>query len=206
MIGGFGPSDAPSFLIQALATLDLRDLTLICNGPTGRPGSTDSSRLVERGQVRKVICSFPVPPSTAGEMTAFERLYQVGRIELELVPQGTLVERMRAAGAGIGAFFTPTGAGTQFGQGKEIRTIDGQQQILEYALRADVALIRAHLGDTQGNLIYRLARRNFNPSMAMAAQTTIAEVAQIVEAGAIDADLVMTPGIFVQRLVQRPAA
>jgi 3-oxoadipate CoA-transferase alpha subunit len=163
MVGGFGPSDAPTV----------------------------------------VICSFLVPGSTSGEMTAFERLYDAGQIDLELVPQGTLVERIRAAGAGIGAFFTPTRAGTQFADGKETRVIDGQAHVLEYALKADVALIRAHVADEQGNLVYRLWRRNFNPSMATAAALTIAEVGDIVPAGALDPDLVMTPGIFVQRVVRR---
>jgi 3-oxoadipate CoA-transferase alpha subunit len=203
MIGGFGPSDAPTVLIQALADHGARGLTLICNGPTGRPGSKDSSMLVELGRVRKVICSFPVPGTASGEMTAFERLYDAGEIELELVPQGTLVERIRAGGAGIGAFFTPTGAGTQFADGKEVRSIAGQAHVLEYALRADVALVRAHVADTSGNLVYRLARRNFNPSMATAAALTIAEVSDVVAAGSLDPDLVMTPGIFVQRLVRR---
>jgi 3-oxoadipate CoA-transferase alpha subunit len=161
--------------------------------------------LVERGQVRKVICSFPLGPRTGGEMTAFERLYRAGAIELELVPQGTLVERIRAGGAGIGAFYTPTGVGTEFAEGKEGRTINGQDYILELALRADFALVRAHRADRHGNLIYRLARRNFNPSMAMSAQTTIAEVADIVEPGALDPDTIHTPGLFVQRLVARPA-
>jgi len=203
MVGGFGPTDAPTVLIEALAEHGARELTLICNGPTGRPGSKDSSMLVELGRVRKVICSFPVPGTTSGEMTAFERQFQAGQIELELVPQGTLVERIRAAGAGIGAFFTPTGAGTQFADGKEVRSIDGIEHVLEYALAADVALIRAHVADTAGNLVYRLSRRNFNPSMAMAAALTIAEVGEVVPAGALDPDLVMTPSIFVQRVVKR---
>ena len=159
--------------------------------------------LVELGRVRKVICSFPVPGSASGEMTAFERLYDAGQIELELVPQGTLVERIRAAGAGIGAFFTPTGAGTQFALGKEVRRINGVDHVLEFALPADVALVRAHVADEIGNLVYRLSRRNFNPSMATAAALTIAEVGEVVAAGALDPDSIMTPGIFVQRVVRR---
>jgi 3-oxoadipate CoA-transferase alpha subunit len=206
MVGGFGPTDAPFVLIAALAERPLRNLTLICNGPTGRPGSKDCSLLVERGQVSKVICSFPLGARTGGEMTAFERLYREGKIELELVPQGTLVERIRAGGAGIGAFFTPTGAGTEFANGKEVRTIDGREQILEYALRADFSLVRAHRADRFGNLVYRLARRNFNPSMAMAAHTTIAETGEIVEPGGLDPDSIHTAGLFVQRLLQRPPA
>jgi 3-oxoadipate CoA-transferase alpha subunit len=205
MVGGFGPTDAPFYLIEALGRRSVQNLTLICNGPTGRLGSKDSSLLVERGQVRKVICSFPLGPRTGGEMTAFERLYREGKIELELVPQGTLVERIRAAGAGIGAFFTPTGAGTEFAHGKEVRVFDGREQILEYALPADYALIRAHKGDRIGNLVYRLARRNFNPSMAMAARTTIAEVGEIVDAGGLDPDAIHTPGLFVERVVTRSA-
>ena len=206
MVGGFGPSDAPTVLVEALSRRPVGNLTLICNGPTGRPGGKDSSLLVEKGQVRKVICSFPVGPRTGGEMTAFERLYRDGRIELELVPQGTLVERIRAGGAGVGAFFTPTGVGTEFAEGKEVRTIDGQAHVLEYALKADFALIRAHRGDRVGNLVYRLARRNFNPSMAMGARVTIAEVGEIVAAGELDPDHIVTPGLFVQRLVERPRA
>ncbi len=206
MVGGFGPLDAPTYLVEALANRPVRDLTLICNGPTGRPGSKDSSLLVERGQVRKVICSFPLGPRTGGDMTAFERLYRADQIELELVPQGTLVERIRARGAGIGAFYTPTGVGTEFAEGKERRTIDGQDYILELALRADFSLVRAQRADRYGNLLYRLARRNFNPSMAMSARTTIAEVAEIVEPGALDPDTIQTPGLFVQRLVTRPSS
>src|SRR5262249_39741978 len=158
-------TDAPNLLIEALAAHGARDLTLICNGPTGRPGSKDSSLLVETGQVGKVICSFPLGPRTGGEMTAFERLYRAGQIDLELVPQGTLVERIRAGGAGIGGFYTPTGVGTEFADGKEVRTIDGHEYVLEFGLRADFAFVRAHRGDRVGNLVYRLARRNFNPSM-----------------------------------------
>jgi 3-oxoadipate CoA-transferase alpha subunit len=204
MIGGFGPTDAPFELIEALAARPVRDLTLICNGPTGRPGARDSSLLVERGQVRKVVCSFPLGPRTGGEMTAFERLYRAGEIELELVPQGTLVERIRAGGAGLGGFYTPTGVGTEFAVGKDLRSIDGEEYILELSLKADFALIRAHVGDRYGNLVYRRTRRNFNPSMAMAAATTIAEVGQIVEPGDLDPDTIHTPGLFVQRLVERP--
>jgi 3-oxoadipate CoA-transferase alpha subunit len=206
MVGGFGPSDCPSVLVRALAEAGPRELTLICNGPTGPLGGGDSSLLVEKGMVRRVICSFPVPPTTAFGMTAFERLFRAGEIELELVPQGTLVERIRAGGAGIGAFYTPTGAGTQFAEGKEVRVIDGVEHVLEHALRADAALVRAHRGDRLGNLVYRLARRNFNPAMATAARLTIAEVGEVVPAGALDPDAVVTPGIFVDRLVVREAA
>jgi 3-oxoadipate CoA-transferase alpha subunit len=205
MVGGFGPTDAPTVLVQALAAAGARNLTLVCNGPTGSREMGDSSLLVENGQVARVICSFPVPPSSSGGPTAFERQFRAGEVDLELVPQGTLNERIRAGGAGIGAFFTPTGAGTQFAEGKEVRTIDGEQQVLEYALRADVSLVRAHRGDTMGNLVYRLARRNFNPAMATAGALTIAEVAEIVPAGGLDPDAVVTPGIFVDRLVERSA-
>jgi 3-oxoadipate CoA-transferase, alpha subunit len=205
MVGGFGPIDAPSALLEALGATGARNLTLICNGPTGRPGMKDSSLLVELGQVSRVICSFPVGPRTGREMTAFERLYRDGQIELELVPQGTLAERIRAGGAGIGGFYTPTGVGTEFAEGKEVRSIDGQDYLLEFGLRADYALVRAHRGDRLGNLVYRLARRNFNPAMANAGRVTIAEVGEIVEPGELDPDAIVTPGLFVQRLVARPA-
>jgi 3-oxoadipate CoA-transferase alpha subunit len=203
MIGGFGPTDAPTVLVEALAEAGPRNLTIVCNGPTGTRETRDSSLLVENGQVARVICSFPVGPSTSGGPSAFERQFRAGEVELELVPQGTLNERIRAGGAGIGAFFTPTGAGTQFADGKEVRTIAGEEQVLEYALHADVALVRAHRGDTMGNLVYRLARRNFNPAMATAATLTIAEVAEVVPVGTLDPDAIVTPGIFVDRLVQR---
>jgi 3-oxoadipate CoA-transferase alpha subunit len=204
IVGGFGPTDCPTLLVEALARTGVRDLTLICNGPTGNPDLKDSSLLVHNRQVRKVVCSFPVPPTTAGGMTAFEQQFRDGEIELELVPQGTLHERIRAGGAGIGAFYTPTGAGTPFAEGKDVRVIDGEEQILEFALHADVSLVRAHRADTVGNLVYRLARRNFNPGAAMAGRLTVAEVGEIVPAGDLDPDAVVTPGIFVDRLVRRP--
>jgi 3-oxoacid CoA-transferase A subunit len=137
-------------------------------------------------------------------MTAFERRYRDGEIELELVPQGTLLERIRAGGAGIGGFYTPTGVGTEFAQGKEVRTIDGAEYVFELPLKADFALVRAERGDRYGNLVYRRSRRNFNPSMAMASTTTIAEVAEILQPGGLDPDAIHTPGLFVQRLVERP--
>lgn len=204
MVGGFGPTDCPRFLVEALANTGVRGLTLICNGPTGRPEMKDSSLLVHNRQVRKVICSFPVGPSAAAGMGDFEQQFRAGDVELELVPQGTLHERIRAGGAGIGAFYTPTGAGTPFAEGKDVRVIDGEEQILEYALHADLSLVRAHRADSIGNLVYRLARRNFNPGMAMAGKLTVAEVGEIVPAGELDPDAVVTPSIFVDRLVRRP--
>ena len=207
MVGGFAARDAPSLLLQAVVGLAKppRNLTLICNGPTGRPGSLDSSLLVHHRLVRTCICSFPVPGSTAGPMTDFEAQHRAGEVELEVTPQGTLAERIRAGGAGIGAFFTPTGAGTPFGEGKEVRTINGVEQVLEYALLADYALIRAQTADTQGNLLYRRTARNFNPIMATAARITIVEVAEVVPAGTLDPEAIVTPGIFVHRIVVRPS-
>lgn len=204
MVGGFAARDAPAVLIAALAAHGARNLTLICNGPTGRPGSSDSSLLVRNRQVRKVICSFPVPSTTSGPMTDFEAQYRAGEIELELTPQGTLAERIRAGGAGLGGFYTPTGVGTPFADGKEVRTINGQDYVFEYPLVADYALIRAQTADTMGNLLYRMAARNFNPVMATAARTTIVEVAEVVPAGALDPEAVVTPGLFVHRIVVRP--
>lgn len=204
MVGGFSARDAPTVLMEALGKQGAKGLTLICNGPTGRPGMADSSLLVHNRQVRKVICSFPVAGSTTGrEMSDFEAQYRAGEIELELTPQGTLAERIRAAGAGIGGFYTPTGAGTPFGEGKEMRTIGGVDHVLEYPLPADYALIRAQTADSMGNLVYRRASRNFNPIMAMAAWVTIVEVAEVVETGALDPECIVTPGLFVQRIVVR---
>jgi len=204
MVGGFAARDAPSLLVGALVDQGARDLTLICNGPTGRPGMKDTSMLVQNRQVRKVICSFPVPSTTSGPMTDFEAQYRAGEIGLELTPQGTLAERIRAGGAGIGAFYTPTGVGTPFGEGKEQRTIDGVDYVLEYPLVADYALIRAQTADTMGNLLYRMSSRNFNPIMAMAARTTIVEVAEVVPAGTLNPETIVTPGLFVHRIVVRP--
>lgn len=195
MVGGFGAVGQPHLLVDALGELGLRDLTIIANNAGGDFGGLP--KLTERGAIRKVICSYP----RATTKTAFDALYAAGRIELELVPQGTLAERIRAAGAGIPAFFTPTAAGTRLGDGKESRMIGGKLCILEPALTADFALIEAWEADRWGNLTYRRAGRNFNPLMASAATVTIALAHHRRELGAIDPDSVITPGLFVQRVL-----
>ncbi|ASK35850.1 3-oxoacid CoA-transferase subunit A [Alloalcanivorax mobilis] len=197
MIGGFGSSGIPVRLIDALRRHGAGNLTLISNNA----GATDEdvAVLLEARLVSKIVCSFP---RSAGSVW-FERLYEEGAIELELVPQGTLAERIRAAGAGLGGVYTPTGYGTRLAEGKETRLIDGKGYVLETALHADVALIKAEQGDGWGNLRYNTAGRNFNPLMAMAARTTIAEVDTIVPVGQLDPECVATPGIFVDRVVAR---
>jgi 3-oxoadipate CoA-transferase alpha subunit len=196
MFGGFGDVGVPFALIDALLAQGARDLTIVSNNAGS--GDTGVARLLKRERVRKIICSFP---KTAGS-TVFEELYRAGRIELELTPQGTLAERMRAAGAGIGAFFTPTGAGTLLAAGKETRMLEGREQVLEYPIHADVALIRADRADRWGNLVYRKTARNFGPVMASAAKTTIVEAREIVPLGALDPEAIVTPGVFVQRVVE----
>ena len=201
MTGGFAGRGVPAALVLALHTRGVRDLTLITNDTSGGwGGRVDASILVEARHVRKVVASWPVPASAA-TLVPLEQQYRAGEIELELVPQGTLAERIRAGGAGIGAFYTPTGVGTLFAAGKESRTFDGQEYLLELPLTADFALIRAHKADTLGNLVYRKAARNFNPPMATAARTTIAQVDEVLPAGALDPEAVVTPGIYVHRLV-----
>ena len=212
MIDGFaGPGGTPQNLIRALRDHGARDLTIISNTaglasvtgfgtvPGDRP--TDIGALVENEQVKKVIASFPVSPS-ASRPTAFERAYREGNAELEVVPQGTLAERIRAGGAGIPAFFTPTGAGTLIAEGKEVRTFDGREHLLETALKADFALLRAHRSDELGNTQYRGTSRNFNGVMATAADVVVMEVDEIVELGEIDPGAVHTPGIYVDRIVK----
>ena len=212
MIDGFaGPGGTPQNLIRALRDHGARDLTIISNTaglasvtgfgtvPGDRP--TDIGALVENEQVKKVIASFPVSPS-ASRPTAFERAYREGNAELEVVPQGTLAERIRAGGAGIPAFYTPTGAGTLIAEGKEVRTFDGREHLLETALKADFALLRAHRSDTQGNTQYRGTSRNFNGVMATAADVVVMEVDEIVDLGEIDPGAVHTPGIYVDRIVK----
>ena len=212
MIDGFaGPGGTPQNLIRALRDHGAGDLTIISNtaglaSVTGFgtvPGDipTDIGVLVENEQVKKVIASFPVSPS-ASRPTAFERAYREGNAELEVVPQGTLAERIRAGGAGIPAFYTPTGAGTLIAEGKEVRTFDGREHLLETALKADFALLRAHRSDTLGNTQYRGTSRNFNGVMATAADVVVMEVAEIVEPGEIDPGAVHTPGIYVDRIVK----
>ena len=212
MIDGFaGPGGTPQNLIRALRDHGAGDLTIISNtaglaSVTGFgtvPGDipTDIGVLVENEQVKKVIASFPVSPS-ASRPTAFERAYREGNAELEVVPQGTLAERIRAGGAGIPAFYTPTGAGTLMAEGKEVRTFDGREHLLETALKADFALLRAHRADALGNTQYRGTSRNFNGVMATAADVVVMEVDEIVELGEIDPGAVHTPGIYVDRIVK----
>lgn len=199
MFGGFGVSGIPFTLVRALYEKDTKAITMISNTPGGRQEDIDLSILFEKRQVKKVVASFPV---YTGKVNAFEPQYLKGEVELELVPQGTLAERIRAGGAGITGFYTPTGAGTIVAQDKETRTIDGKECLFERPLKADFAFIKAHRGDTAGNLTYRMAARNFNPIMATAATVTIAEVDEIVEAGQLDPESVVTPGIFVKRLIK----
>jgi 3-oxoadipate CoA-transferase alpha subunit len=199
LIGGFGTAGQPMELIDALRRTGARDLTVVNNNAGN--GDVGLAALLAAGQVRKVICSFP----RQSDSYVFDELYRAGRIELELVPQGNLAERIRAAGAGIGAFFTPTGAGTLLGEGKEQRTIEGREYVLEYPIRADLALIKAYRADRAGNLVYRKTARNFGPIMATAATTTVVQVDDIVPTGSLDPEAVVTPGIFVDRLVACPA-
>jgi 3-oxoadipate CoA-transferase alpha subunit len=198
LVGGFGNAGIPVELLHALIDQGARDLTIVSNNAGS--GRTDLAALLKAGRVRKVICSYP---KTAGSVV-FDELYAAGKIELELVPQGTLSERMRAAGAGIGAFYTPTGFGTDLAKGKETRVIDGRDHVLEMPIKGDFALIKAERADRWGNLVFRLAARNFGPTMAMAADCTVVQVREIVELGHIDPDQVMTPGIFVDRVVAVP--
>jgi 3-oxoacid CoA-transferase A subunit len=214
MIGGFGhAADKPQNLIAALKDQGAKNLTLIANS-TGQAGKLgigslggkpfiDEEILVENKQIKKAICSVPAS-LVMSKPNAFERQYLAGGVELEYVPQGTLAERIRAGGAGLGGFYTPTGAGTLVENGKEKRVIDGKEMLLEFALRADYALIKAYCADTMGNLVYRGIMRSFNAIMATAAKVTIAEVEQIVEAGELDAETVVTPGIFIDRIVEIP--
>jgi 3-oxoacid CoA-transferase A subunit len=198
MIGGFGPVGSPAKLVFALADQGARDLTIITNN-VGLGDRLDI--LFENRQVRRFIGSFPI--RTWGTRTTFlQTQWRAGEIEVEVVPQGTVAERIRAGGAGLGGFYTPTGVGTVVEQGKERRTLNGREYILEMPLHADFALIRAQRADTMGNLVYRMATRNFNPVMATAADVTIAEVQEIVPAGALDPEVIVTPGIFVKRIVQ----
>jgi 3-oxoadipate CoA-transferase alpha subunit len=200
MVGGFGGAGFPAYLVRALLERGTRDLTMIVNGcGTERTGI---GILIANRQVRKVVCSFPVSRSAKSGLDAFLGQVDRAELELEITPQGTLAERIRAGGAGVPAFFTPTGAGTVFAEGKETRVIDGRTCVLEHALTADYAFVRATRADRLGNLVFRLAQRNFNPIMAMAARTTIAEVYSVVEAGELSPEEVVTPGIFVQRVLQ----
>ena len=195
LVGGFGMAGMPVALIDALIKQGATDLVIVSNNAGN--GDTGLAALLAAGRVRKVICSFP----RQSDSYVFDNLYRSGRIELEVVPQGNLAERMRAAGAGIGAFFCPTGVGTPLAEGKETRTIDGRDYVLEMPIRGDVALIGAHVADRMGNLIYRKTARNFGPVMAAAATLTIAQVSSIVEVGGLDPEVVVTPSIYVDRVV-----
>lgn len=196
LIGGFGSVGQPNELIEGLVEQGATDLTVVANNAgVGRAGL---ARLMQLGRVRKIICSYP----RSSDSGIFDELYRAGRIELEIVPQGTLTERMRAAGAGIPAFYTATAAGTTLGEGKETREWNGRQCVLETALKADIALIQAWAADRWGNLVYRSTGRNFNPVMATAAETTIAQVRHFVELGELDPEVIVTPGIYVDRIVR----
>ena len=198
MIGGFGTAGIPNELIDGLIAQGAKGLTVVNNNAGN--GDSGLAALLAAGRVRKIICSFP----RQVDSWHFDRLYREVKVELELVPQGNLAERIRAAGAGIGGFFTRTGFGTELARGKETREIDGQMYVYETPIHADVALIKAERGDRWGNLTYRMSARNFGPVMAMAARLTVASVHEVVDLGALDPEAVVTPGIFVARVVQVP--
>jgi 3-oxoadipate CoA-transferase alpha subunit len=198
LLGGFGAVGQPNALIDGLIEQGAKDLTIVANNAgVGRVGL---ARLLELGRVRKIVCSFP----RSSDPVVFEGLYRAGKIELEIVPQGTLAERMRAAGAGVPAFFTATAVGTKLAHGKESREIDGRTYVLERALPGDVALVEAWEADRWGNLTFRQSGRNFNPVMAMAAKLTVVQAQHIVELGTLDPERIVTPGIFVDRVLHVP--
>jgi 3-oxoadipate CoA-transferase alpha subunit len=196
LVGGFGMAGMPVELIDALIERGAGDLTIVSNNAGN--GDTGLAALLAAGRVRKVICSFP----RQSDSWVFDGLYRAGKIELEVVPQGNLAERMRAAGAGLGGFYSPTAVGTPLAEGKEVRTIDGRDYLLEFPIRGDVALIKAYRADRMGNLVYRKTARNFGPVMAAAATVTIAQVSEVVEIGDLDPEAVVTPAIYVNRLVE----
>ncbi|GAB3196089.1 3-oxoacid CoA-transferase subunit A [Geodermatophilus arenarius] len=196
LIGGFGASGVPVELVHALLDQGTTDLTVVTNNAGS--GETDVAALLRERRVRKIVCSYP---RSAGSVW-FEERWRAGEVELELVPQGTLSERMRAAAAGLGGFFTPTGADTRLAEGKEVRVIDGRRHVFEEPLPGDVALVRAARADRWGNLVYRTAARNFGPTMAAAAALTVVQVDEFVELGALDPEVIVTPGIFVDRVVE----
>ena len=196
MIGGFGTAGIPNELIDGLIAQGAKDLVIVNNNAGN--ADTGLAALLKAGRVRKIICSFP----RQADSHVFDELYRSGKLELELVPQGNLAERIRAAGAGVGAFFSPTGYGTELAKGKETREIHGKHYVLELPIYGDVALIRAEKGDRWGNLVYRKAARNFGPVMATAARLTVATVHEVVELGALDPENVVTPGIFVSKIVR----
>lgn len=195
LVSGFGLAGMPFDLIDALIRQGAKDLTVVANNAGN--GEVGLAALLKAGRVRKVLCSFP----RQVDSYVFDELYLAGKVELEVVPQGNLAERMRAAGAGIGAFYCPTAVGTPLAEGKETRTIDGRDYLLEYPIRGDYALVSAHRADRQGNLVYRKTARNFGPVMATAATTTIVQVGDIVETGSLDPEAVVTPSIYVDRVV-----
>ncbi|MFC1405466.1 MULTISPECIES: 3-oxoacid CoA-transferase subunit A [Streptacidiphilus] len=196
LVGGFGFAGMPFDLIDALIRQGAKDLTIVSNNAGN--GEVGLAALLKAGRVRKVVCSFP----RQADSYVFDELYRAGRIALEVVPQGNLAERMRAAGAGIGAFFCPTAVGTPLAEGKEARTIDGRDYVLEYPIKGDYALVSAHRADPMGNLVYRKTARNFGPVMATAATTTIVQVNEVVALGELDPEAVVTPSIYVDRIVR----
>jgi 3-oxoadipate CoA-transferase alpha subunit len=195
LVGGFGLAGMPFDLVDALIRQGAKDLTIVSNNAGN--GEVGLAALLAAGRVRKVICSFP----RQVDSYVFDALYREGKIELEVVPQGNLAERMRAAGAGIGAFYCPTAVGTPLAEGKEVRTIDGRDYLLEYPIKGDYALISAHRADPMGNLVYRKTARNFGPVMATAATTTIVQVAEVVPLGGLDPEAIVTPSVYVDRIV-----
>ena len=195
LVGGFGMAGMPVELVDALIDHGATDLTVVSNNAGN--GDTGLAALLAKGRVRKIVCSFP----RQHDSWVFDGLYRAGRIELELVPQGNLAERLRAAGAGIGAFYSPTGVGTPLAEGKETREIDGRTYVLEHPIRGDVALVAADRADRMGNLVYRKTARNFGPVMATAAATTVVQVRELVATGELDPEAVVTPGIYVDRVV-----
>ena len=195
LVGGFGMAGMPVELVDALVRQGATDLTVVSNNAGN--GDTGLAALLAAGRVRKVVCSFP----RQSDSWVFDRLYRAGEIELEVVPQGTLAERIRAAGAGIGAFFCPTGVGTPLAEGRETREIDGRTHVLELPIRGDLALVKAHVADRMGNLVYHRTARNFGPVMATAATTVAVQVDRVVEVGEIDPEVVVTPSIYVDRIV-----
>jgi 3-oxoadipate CoA-transferase alpha subunit len=199
LVGGFGMAGMPTTLIDALITQGATDLTIVSNNAGN--GDSGLAALLAAGRVRRIICSFP----RQSDSYVFDGLYRAGKIDLEVVPQGNLAERMRAAGAGIGAFYCPTGYGTELAAGRETRTINGRNYVLEFPIRGDVALIKAHRSDRMGNLVYRKTARNFGPVMATAADLTIVEVSAVVETGQIDPEVVVTPSIYVDRVLDLSA-
>lgn len=196
LIGGFGPAGQPAELIDALIDCNVKNLTIVSNNAGN--GDYGLARLLQTGAVKKIICSFP----RQADSYVFDGLYRAGKIELEVVPQGNLACRIQAAGMGLGAVYTPTGFGTLLAEGKETRTIDGKDYVLEYPIKADFALIKAYKGDRWGNLVYNKSARNFGPIMAMAADVTIAQVSEVVELGELDPEVIVTPGIFVQHVIE----